>query len=264
VAADLALVPASSLDHEQLAALFTAGYEHYYAPISVDAAAFASMAGAFDFDLDGSRVASGEGEPVGVCVLGLRGDEAWIGGLGVVASARREGIGRALMDAVLDEARSRAVREVRLEVIRENERAIPLYERLGFERTRELEVWSLPPAAGRAEEIAVADAHAITRAGRTVREPWQRDDGTLANLSDTRGLSAGQGAAVVRVAGGRTSLLQAAGDADELRELVAAAQALGDAVYALNVPPDHPVSPVLRALGGRVDVTQHEMTLELR
>jgi hypothetical protein len=29
------------------------------------------------------------------------------------------------------------------------------------------------------------------------------------------------------------------------------------------VPPDHRVSPVLRELGGRIDVTQHEMALDL-
>jgi ribosomal protein S18 acetylase RimI-like enzyme len=261
--AGLELVRASSLSTEELAVLFTAGYEHYHAPISVDAAALAFMAAAFDVDLDASRVAKRGGEPVGVCMLGLRGDEAWIGGLGVVAPARRAGVGQALMDAVLDEARARGVREVRLEVIRENERAIPLYERLGFRRTRELEVWSLPPAPGRADEVAAADAHAITRARRTVREPWQRDDATVENLADTRGLAAGGGAAVVRVSSGRTSLLQAAGSADELRGLVAGAQALADSAYALNVPPDHPVSPALRELGGRVDVTQHELALAL-
>ena len=83
------------------------------------------MTNAFDFDLEASRVARADGEPVGVCTLGVRGDEAWIGGLGVVAAARREGIGETLMRATLDEARRRGIREVRLEVIRENERAIP-------------------------------------------------------------------------------------------------------------------------------------------
>ena len=57
------------------------------------------------------------------------------------------------MEAVLAEARSRGVRDVRLEVITENERAIPLYERLGFERTRGLELWLLPGAAGPVHEI---------------------------------------------------------------------------------------------------------------
>ena len=260
---DLELHPASALDLDELAALFTAGYEDYYVPIAVDAGAISFMASAFDYDLDGSRVAVRDGERVGVCMLGARGGEGWIGGLGVVASARREGIGDTLMHAVLDEARARGMREVRLEVIRENTRAIPLYERLGFELTRDLEVWSVPTGPGPVLDVPVADAHAATKARRRVREPWQRDDGTVERLDQLRGLATGDGAAVVRVANGRVALLQAVGDAHELRELVTAATALGDPLLALNVPPDHPVSPVLRELGGRVDVTQHEMTLAL-
>lgn len=260
---DLELLPASTLDLDELAALFTAGYEDYYVPIAVDAGAISFMANAFDYDLAGSRVALRDGERVGICMLGARGEEGWIGGLGVVPSARRGGIGDALMQSVLDEARSRGMREVRLEVIRENTRATPLYERLGFELTRDLEVWSLPGGSGPVLDVPVADAHATTKARRVVREPWQRDDGSIENLDRLHGLAAGDGAAVVRVSDGRVSLLQAAGEADELLELVGAATSLGDSLIALNVPPDHPVSPVLRELGGRVDVTQHEMTLTL-
>jgi ribosomal protein S18 acetylase RimI-like enzyme len=260
---DLELQPASTLGLDELAALFTAGYEDYHVPIAVDAGAISFMANAFDFDLDGSRVALRDGDRLGVCMLGVRGDEGWIGGLGVVASARREGVGGALMRAVLDEARARGLAEVRLEVIRENTRAIPLYERLGFELTRDLEVWSLSGGSGPVIDVPVADAHAVTSARRVVREPWQRDDGTVANLEGLRGLAAGDGAAVVRVADGRASLLQIAGRPNELGQLVGAAASLGDSLLALNVPPDHPVSPVLRELGGRIDVTQHEMALDL-
>ena len=247
---DLQLSSAADLDLDALAALFTAGYEDYYVPIHVERPALEFMASAFDLDLEASRVATS-------------GGEGWIGGLGVVAASRRHGIGETLMLATLDEARTRGITEVRLEVIRENERAIPLYERLGFVTTRELEVWSLAGAAGRPDEIPAADAHDVTRTRRVLREPWQRDDGTIAQLGDATGLRAGAGAAVVRVSNGRVSLLQAAGDDAELRELVTAARSLGDGLTVLNVPPDHPLAPVLADLGGRVDVTQYEMSLAL-
>jgi ribosomal protein S18 acetylase RimI-like enzyme len=257
------LAAASSLSTERLAALFTAGYEDYHAPVHVDATALAFMTKAWDLDLDASRVALRDGEPVGVCMLGLRSDEAWIGGLGVVVGERRRGFGSRLMEAVLDEVRDRDVREVRLEVIRENERAIPLYERLGFERTRELEVWSLPGAPGPVQETDAGRAHAWIREHRSDREPWQRDDGTLANLDDLIGLEAEGGAAVVRVSGGRVPVQQMAGGEGALRDLLAAARALGDSLLFLNLPGGHPAGAALSDLGGRVDVRQYEMALLL-
>ena len=60
---DLELLPASTLDLDELAALFTAGYEDYYVPIAVDASGISFMANAFEYDLEGSRVAVRGGEP---------------------------------------------------------------------------------------------------------------------------------------------------------------------------------------------------------
>ena len=259
----LELRPAATLSVERLAALFTAGYEDYYTQLQVDAAALEYMVRRWDLDLDGSRIALRDGEPIGMCMLGVRGDEGWIGGLGVVVHERRHGVGEQLMRAVLDEARARRLREVRLEVIRENERAIPLYERLGFERTRGLELWLLDGAPGTVKEIPAAEAHARVRSLRTHREPWQRDDGTLANLDDAVGLAAESGAAVVRVSNGRVSVQQLAGTDDALRELLAGARSLGDIVVVLNLPEGHPAGPVLAELGGRLDIVQHEMALTL-
>ena len=45
------LKPADALDGEALAALFTAGYEGYWFPITVIAAAFALMTETMDVDL---------------------------------------------------------------------------------------------------------------------------------------------------------------------------------------------------------------------
>ena len=64
-------------------------------------------------------------------------------------------------------------------------------------------------------------AHAWIREHRREREPWQRDDGTLANLDGLVGLGADAGAALVRVSGGRVSLIQFAGGDGSLHELIA-------------------------------------------
>ncbi len=55
-------------------------------------------------------------------------------GLMVAKTHRRQGIGRALLDAAVDWARARDVRKLELHVFPHNSGAIELYERYGFER----------------------------------------------------------------------------------------------------------------------------------
>ena len=100
----MTLAPASDFDLTALAAVFTAGYEGYFVPLHVDEAALRFMVDAWDIDLDRSRVALEDGEPVGLAFLAVRGDSAWIGGVGVALASRGRGIGRRLMEAVLAEA----------------------------------------------------------------------------------------------------------------------------------------------------------------
>src|SRR5262249_25444049 len=122
------LEPASSFSSDQLADLFTRGYEGYFVPMRVDATGLEAMVAAFDTDLGRSRTALDGDEPVGFAFLAVRGDRSWVGGVGVVAAARRRGIGRALMESILAEAPS----GVQLEVIEANDPARRLYEDLGF------------------------------------------------------------------------------------------------------------------------------------
>jgi GNAT superfamily N-acetyltransferase len=255
------LGPCSALSVTELVDVFNAGYEGYVIPFRLDEPAFRFMVEAFDIDLDASRVAYDAGEPVGLANLALRGDEAWVGGVGVAAAARRRGIGELLMQAIHDEARARGVARVWLEVIEANEAAFRLYEKLGYELVRWVEVWSLSAEApgDAAREVPAAEAHARVRELRTVREPWQRADGTVANYADARGVATDDGAAVYRV-GGAVQLVQIAGDG--LHELVRAIRAHG-AVSMLNVPEDDPVAAVLGDLGASVAVRQREMALSL-
>jgi GNAT superfamily N-acetyltransferase len=259
----LELQPAAGLTDEELAELFTAAYEGYLLPFVVDAPAVRLMTEAYNLDRAASRVAVRDGDRVGLANLGLRDADGWIGGIGVVPIERRRGTARALMHALHEEALVRNVQRVWLEVIVENAPAIPLYESLGYEHVRDVEVWSLPGADGDPPEVDAAEAHAWIRAHRTEREPWQRADASLAKLPEARGLLVEGGAAVVRVAGTRVSVIQIEGSREPLRELLAGARGLGETLSVLNLPAGHPAGTALDDLGGRVDVRQHEMLLAL-
>jgi len=253
----LELRSARSLSLGERAELFTAAYEGYVLPFHIDEEQLAFMDTVFDYDVDSSRVAFRDGEAVGLGNLNRRGEDAWIGGVGVVTSARRSGVGEALMHAVHEQAREHGVRRVWLEVIVENTGAVALYEKLGYELVQNVEVWTLPAAAGdhAGREVPVAEAKARLPEGH---EPWQRADGTLAHYMDLRGLVTDTGAMLFCVRSS-AQLQQYAGDPEPL---LSALRTFKD-VYVLNLPVDDPAAQMLRELGGPVVVRQHEMLLEL-
>lgn len=215
------------------------------------------MDDAFDLDLDASRIAYRGGEPVGLGNLGLRCEEAWIGGIGVVSEARRSGVGEALMLALHEQARERGVRRVWLEVILENTAALALYEKLGYTHAQDVEVWMLPGADGAhtGREVSVAE---VREQLPEQHEPWQRADGTLDHYEDVRGLVTDTGAMLFCV----RSSAQLQRYTGEPEPLLQALRTYGDG-YVLNLPVDDPAASVLSDLGGSVAVRQHEMLLEL-
>lgn len=233
------LVPADTLSTAELADLFTRGYEGYYVPVQVDEALMRYMIDSWDIDLSLSRVAG----DVGLCNLGVRGDRGWIGGVGVVPAARRQGIGRRLMEAVLEVAPP----TVTLEVLEQNEPAIRLYEDLGFERTRILEVWSVketPLVPARSADPAPLGGDGL---------PWQREDRSLPPGGYER-FELDGGAVLVR----GTNVLQLTA-ADE--DTAAALLSRGTAVQYVNVPEGDVASGALRRLGGELTLRQFEMAL---
>ncbi len=238
------LVPADGYPDEELARLFTAGYEGYFTPMHVDAPTFRFMVDVWDVDLAKSRVALDGDEPVGIANLGVRGDRGWIGGIGVVPRARRRGVGRLLMEALLAEAPP----AVQLEVLEQNEPAIRLYESLGFERTRVLEVWSLA-------EAPLLDARRVDSAplGQPGL-PWQREDASLP--AEYLRIEVDGGAMVYRERDGRIGVLQLAARDDET---AARLLSRGLPLSYVNVPEGDPASEALARLGGKLDLRQLEL-----
>lgn len=71
-------------------------------------------------------------EVVGYAISWFVLDQGELGNIAVAEKHRREGIGRLLIDAALERARARGVREIYLEVRRGNSGAQRLYRETGF------------------------------------------------------------------------------------------------------------------------------------
>lgn len=259
------LVPAAEFSDAELAAIFTAGYEGYFMPVVIDAHAFRFLARSFDYDLDASRVVLDGEASVGLVMVARRGEDGWIGGVAVVPERRGTGLGKRLMEAAAAEAHAWGVKQLWLEVLVQNEHAIGLYERLGYARVRELEVWALDGFhETRREGTPAAARDATGRVMVSERLPWQRADETVANTDDAQALSTQSGTLIYRATGGTASLLQvAAEDEDGVRELLATLPPDVTSLRYLNGPVGDPVNAALESLGGIESARQHEMMLRL-
>lgn len=292
----LEIVPAARLPHEERAALWTEAFSDYFTPGVITVDTLKAMETLFDLEREASRVVVEDGRPVAFAMLGVRGParsgplearrggpggRGWIGGMGVIPAARRRGHGDRVMRAVLDAARERGLATVRLEVLVQNDPAIPLYERLGFRTLRQVEVWEraaeapAPVDPGSTGELSLDDAMTLLGERRIEDIPWQRELGAarrvLADLAAVASASDGARAvAVHRTLPDRVSLVAigvepetepAAGRAlDALLAGFFAARS-GRPARLLNLPANDPAAPALERIGAKVTHRQWEMEL---
>jgi len=264
---------AADLPAGRLLELFNAGFSDYLIPLQLNTATLRTHLRENDIALDRCPVAI-DGEPVAFALIGVRGADAWIGGMATVPARRRSGLARRMLDAAVGSAAAAGCTTLWLEVVDGNAAAVALYRARGFARVRDLVVWSLPAAAGGGAGVREADereAHAWIAAHREEREPWQRADGTLDRLREAgaalRGLvlersGAIAGALVCRDAT-VASVLQIAADDEEATGALLAAAANGRALHVTNAPAEGRASRVLERRGATVIARQHEMRLDL-
>lgn len=269
--------PADTLSLTALRELFNAGYADYLRPLQLDEAAFAEHVASNGIDLPCSRVLV-QNRPAAFALIALRGSAAWIGGVGTVPTARRQGLAERALTSTLQASSQRGCDEVWLEVIDANRAALRLYERLGFEVVRDVIVWTLPVGvreAPNARRASSAEAQAWIAAHRPSREPWQRTDETIAAISRAAPPLAGltvdrdgavAGAVLFRCEADTTRVFQIAARDDGVAcDLLVAAATHGDGrpLRLSNAPDGEPPSRALRQLGADALVRQHEMRLRL-
>lgn len=275
--------PVGQVDFDQFTDAFNRAYSDYFIPIVMTPGSFRALMRQDDLDLDASVAALVDHDIVGTGMLGLRQDEAWIGGMGVVPEWRRRGIGLRMMEHLLKQARLQRAREVRLEVIEANQAAHRLYERLGFVSIRQLLVLErapaipLPAPAGYTIRTwPAADLLRYFHAFHDSANCWQRDLRSLQHRSDTvRGWAALRDEAVVGYALGwsyrhEIRLADLATRPGEDRAAVAAAilahlhrmqpEAFG---HSYNVAEDDPALVGYLSSGYEVSLRQYEMRLSL-
>jgi ribosomal protein S18 acetylase RimI-like enzyme len=137
--------PADSFTFEQLTEAYNETRVDYLVPMPMNVARLREYTRVYDVDLARSCVAVNDDTMLGLGMLGVRENHAWITRLGVLPSGRRQGIGSAIMEALIAHAAELELDCVWLEVIKGNEPAHKLFKLFGFDETRELIVARRPP-----------------------------------------------------------------------------------------------------------------------
>lgn len=278
-------VPASACSTAALIEVLNSGFSDYAVALHFDPGQYEFFVRSHDIDLDFSLAAHFDGKLIGIAQLGRRGDHGWVAGVSVRPDHRRHGVARALMQELAQRAREAGLRELRLEVLYQNDAARQLYEDLGWRSKRELLTWSravdqeLLPVPD--EFITEADPQQLLEGCFDWHDHppcWQRQRATLRHFPQA-GL---RGWALVREgrpvayalgfppAEGKLRLADVAVDpAVGIRSagrpfLQALYHSFRNAAPQLgNEPVDSHLNHLFFALGFRVSLRQHEMILTL-
>lgn len=142
------LIPAAKFTIQELTDLYNQTRVDYLVPMPMNTDRLAEYIRDFDVDLTRSCVARVDnGQVLGLGMLGVRENRAWITRLGVLPSTRRGGAGDALMDFMLEKADALDFEETHLEVIKNNEPAYRLFLKKGFLEADEYLVMRRAPKA---------------------------------------------------------------------------------------------------------------------
>lgn len=185
---------ASRFSLKDLTIIYNQTRVDYLVPMPMNMAKMAEYIQIYDIDLASSFVAMDGETMVGLGMLGVRSDRAWITRLGVLPTGRRQGVGLGLMQSLQGAAERLGRDFLILEVIKNNTPAHQLFLKLGFRQVGELVVLRRPPgptatfAKGKATWLNRTQALALLDT-RTKLPPWTNQTESLTNAPDVFGLS---------------------------------------------------------------------------
>ena len=191
---DIELIPANQFTIEQLTAIYNQTRVDYMVPMPMNVARLAEYIAVYDVNLENSLVATQGADMLGVAMLGVRKQRAWITRLGVIPNTRRGGVGKALMAGLIGNAERLNLNFVMLEVIKNNVPAHQLFLKTGFVEIGELLVLRraplIPPpdpVVADAERLERADALTLVERNRGM-QPWTNQSESLVNAYEVSGL----------------------------------------------------------------------------
>lgn len=193
---------ASDYSIPDLVEILNRGFENYFVPIAFNVTTFLNMVRKDGTDLTSSRLLLSDGVEAGIALIARRGWTSRLAAMGIAKEYRGLGAGSWFMRRLIDEACERGDREMVLEVIEQNEPAVRLYQKHGFEIVRRLVSYIRKDAIE--ETVHKLSEMDLREAGRLISRyglqdlPWQLSGESIAQLNPpVRAYSSGQACIVI-------------------------------------------------------------------
>ena len=186
---DFETVPASNYAMPELVNLLNRGFEDYVVPIHFNADMFTNMLRKDGIDLADSRVLIADDEACGIALIACRRARRTnrVAAMGIARETRSQGAGTWFMDRLIKDAHQRGDCEMVLEVIEQNEPAVRLYRKSGFESVRRLVGFICKGGEQREKshlyEIELAEMEYLLLHHGLADLPWQLSGASLTRMT---------------------------------------------------------------------------------
>lgn len=128
----------NSANIAEITAVFNAAFSDYVLPLTLSPTDLAAKMASENVMAEWSAGAFADGKLVGFILMGTDGKTAYNAGTGVIAEFRGQKLTAKMYDFLLPMLAEKNIVNHQLEVITQNAKAIPIYEKIGFITTRKV------------------------------------------------------------------------------------------------------------------------------
>jgi len=184
---DFDIAPASDYPLPDLVNFLNRGFENYLVPIHFNTVMFMNMLRKDGIDLTASRLLITNDHVCGIALIARRGWACRLAAMGIEKETRGMGGGSWFMQELIEEACQRGDREMVLEVLEQNEPAVKLYQKVGFQTIRRLIGCIRNPAVenqrSNLQEIDLREMGRLISQDGLSDLPWQISGESIAQMT---------------------------------------------------------------------------------
>jgi ribosomal protein S18 acetylase RimI-like enzyme len=139
---ELNFIPFKEIKINNIIYLYNEVYKDYIFTANHDLDSFAIYKKELPMSDEFSYVVTCMGKPIGIAIVAINNQRAWISAFGLIKEYRHKGYGRELLNHVVKELKAKRAKDIGLEVLNTNVGAKKLYLNYGFKKVANINTFS--------------------------------------------------------------------------------------------------------------------------